>query len=122
MKIKDYQKATKRTLVDLPQNMDNSLHMCLGLSTEVGELADIFKRKLAYGKDIDLINVKEEIGDIMWYLANLCNFYNIDLEDCMAKNLAKLFARYPEKFTEDQALIRQLEIERKALETDGLHH
>lgn len=42
-------------------------HGQLGMITEVGELADAFKRDLAYGKPVDTVNVMEECGDILWY-------------------------------------------------------
>jgi NTP pyrophosphatase (non-canonical NTP hydrolase) len=63
MDIKEYQKQAERTLVKLEKNSYDLLHMCLGLQTESAEISDVFKKKLAYNKDIDWINVKEEIGD-----------------------------------------------------------
>lgn len=47
----------------------DTLHGGMGLLTEVGELYDAYKRHIFYRKDLDMINLKEEIGDILWYLA-----------------------------------------------------
>jgi NTP pyrophosphatase (non-canonical NTP hydrolase) len=116
MSIKEYQKQAERTLVKLEKNSYDLLHMCLGLQTESAEISDVFKKKLAYNKDIDWVNVKEEIGDLMWYIANLCNLNEWDLENILETNINKLKIRFPEKFTNDLAINRDLLEERKTLE------
>ena len=80
------------------------------------EISDVFKKKLAYNKDIDWVNVKEEIGDLMWYISNFCNLNNWDLREILNTNIQKLKIRFPEKFEENQAINRNLEQERKTLE------
>ena len=92
------------------------MHMVLGMLTETGEIADVYKKNLAYKKPVDLVNVKEEIGDLMWYISELCNYYNWDLEDILQTNIDKLRARFPEKFTTDNAINRDLITERIILE------
>ena len=116
MEIKEYANEVKRTLADLGYKEKNNIHMLMGLSTEVGELTDIFKKNFAYNTKIDWVNVEEEICDIMWYLINLCNINGIDIEKALDKNISKLKARYPEKFDEELARNRNLELERKILE------
>jgi NTP pyrophosphatase (non-canonical NTP hydrolase) len=44
-------------------------HASLGISTEVGEIEDAVKRVLIYGKPFDRVNVLEECGDVLWYVA-----------------------------------------------------
>lgn len=97
--------------------MLTNVHMVMGMQTEVGELQDVFKKNLAYGKKIDWTNVKEEIGDLMWYIAEFCNTNGFDLEDILATNIAKLKARYPEKFTAENAINRDTDTERQILES-----
>lgn len=94
------------------------IHYVLGVGTEAGELQDAVKRCVAYNKPLDKINIKEEIGDVLWYLARLCSLTGLTLEECMERNIEKLRARYGEKFTEFAALNRDLDKERKVLETD----
>lgn len=91
-------------------------HYALGVGTESGELQDILKKALVYGKPIDKVNVKEEIGDVIWYLDRLCKMYGWTLEEIMETNIQKLKTRYGEKFTEEAALLRNLEKERETLE------
>lgn len=116
MEIKQYQQLASRTCPDLGDETKNTLHMLMGLSTEVGELTDIHKRNFAYKKDLDHVNQVEEVGDIMWYLANYCNIHGINLAEAMTKNIAKLQQRFPEKFSEKEAIDRDTDAERKILE------
>ena len=44
-------------------------HAAMGMITETGELVDNYKRRVVYGKKLDIINLTEEIGDCMWYAA-----------------------------------------------------
>lgn len=118
MEIEEYQKKSRRTLSKLNSNLEDNIHMTLGLVTEAAEIADVFKKKLAYNKEVDWVNVKEELGDIMWYVSNMCNINGWDLRDILAVNINKLQIRYPEKFTNENALNRNLTIEREELEKD----
>jgi NTP pyrophosphatase (non-canonical NTP hydrolase) len=94
------------------------LHASIGLCTETGELQDALKKHIFYGKPLDeamLVNLKEELGDIMWYVAIACDALGADLGEVMEKNIAKLKARYPDKFTTKDALNRNLDKEYKIL-------
>lgn len=115
MDFKTYLTESERTLKDKGKDM-NLLHGTVGICTEAGELLDAFKRNIFYGKELDTVNVKEEIGDIMWYIAIMCRELNMDMGDILQTNIDKLKARFPEKFTEHHALNRDLNTERNILE------
>lgn len=100
----------------IQEKISENLHMVLGMVTESAELADVFKKNLAYGKIIDWVNIKEEIGDLMWYIANFCTINNLDMDEILDINIKKLETRYPEKFTEHNAIHRNLSAERNTLE------
>jgi NTP pyrophosphatase (non-canonical NTP hydrolase) len=68
-----YIKQVKRTLVDLGSQQKNLRHLAMGISTELNEILDIFKKKFAYSKDVDINHLAEEIGDTAWYSYNLFN-------------------------------------------------
>ncbi len=110
---KDYQ-----PVVDRLHNQDAArlLHYALGLATEAGEFQDAVKKFIAYGKPLDKTNLKEEVGDLLWYIARICSLYGWSMEEVMDLNINKLKARFPEKFTEENALTRDLANERKILE------
>ncbi|GAG48036.1 unnamed protein product [marine sediment metagenome] len=116
MNLKEYARDAKRTAAMLKTETMDDLHMVLGMVTEVAELADVYKKYIAYGKDLDFINIQEEIGDLMWYIINFCTFNNFNLEKILQNNIDKLKSRYPEKFTEHNANHRNLEKEREVLE------
>lgn len=92
------------------------LHAGIGLSTEAGEFLDALKKHIFYGKELDRVNLKEEIGDLFWYLAIACDELDVEFETLMERNIEKLRARYGEKFTQDRAEKRDLKIERQILE------
>jgi NTP pyrophosphatase (non-canonical NTP hydrolase) len=116
MNINDYQLKAARTCAKIDGAIMDDLHMVLGMQTEAAEIADVYKKTIAYRKPLDFVNIKEEVGDLMWYVANLCNMNGWDLREILATNIAKLEARYPEKFTEEQAINRDLNNERQILE------
>ena len=91
-------------------------HAVYGLVTEAGELMDEVKRTKLYGKELDKTNLLEEAGDIMWYLAVLCDDLQVDFETIWQKNIDKLKVRFPDKFTNKEALERNTIAERKILE------
>jgi NTP pyrophosphatase (non-canonical NTP hydrolase) len=122
--MKDYIKQAMRTnapndkAVERLQNNKtvDILHAFMGLSTEANELLDMLKKHIFYGKEIDYVNTIEELGDIFWYAALICDSMHIDFEEVLHKNIEKLKKRYPEKFSNEKALNRDLEEERKVLE------
>lgn len=107
--------------VDLssPHQDVDILHAVIGLATEAGELLDPFKKAMFYGKTVDLVNTDEEIGDILWYVAIYLNARGLTFEQVMQQNIDKLRVRYPEKFTSEAAINRDLTAERDALEQGG---
>lgn len=93
-------------------------HAVLGLGGEVGELAGAVERWIYYGGELDSLNIKEELGDLLWYIALACNVKGFSLEDVMEANIRKLKARYPDKYTDLAAAEgnRDRAKEREALE------
>jgi NTP pyrophosphatase (non-canonical NTP hydrolase) len=126
MKSNEYIKHAVRTNVKDLKDISNRfnsdsiidlLHAAIGLSTESNELLDVFKKHLFYGKEIDMINVKEELGDICWYIAIILDDRNWTWEEIWTMNIEKLKKRYGENFSKDKALNRKLKEEREVLET-----
>lgn len=96
--------------------MIDVLHSAIGLSSEAGELLDAVKKHLYYGKALDVVNLKEELGDALWFISILLNRLEISFEEVMEKNIEKLKARYGDKFSEEKAINRNLTNEREILE------
>ena len=97
-------------------------HAGAGMATEAGEFVDNLKKGTFCGKEFDYHNLAEEIGDMMWYVAVAVDALNevmpngITLEQIMRANIEKLRTRYPEKFTVEAGLNRDLDAERRTLE------
>lgn len=120
--FRDYQRLAMRT-ESVPTHLGEQAikehrirHAILGFGSEGGEMVDADKRRHAYGKPYDEKNLLEEAGDLCWYLAILLDALGVPLETVLEANIAKLRARYPEKFTQEAALNRDLVNERKVLE------
>lgn len=101
----EYQELASRTEKPLafPDRLN---HGMLGIITEAGELGDAIKKFTIYDKPLDISNIHEEVGDLFWYIAVICNTCNISMEEAIADNIAKLQKRYPEKYTNEAALAR----------------
>ncbi len=93
-------------------------HAVLGMASEAGEAVDAVKKHLFYGKPLDKVNLIEEAGDMLWYLAILSLALETPLAEIAQRNINKLEARYGEKFSEQGATVRDLDAERAVLEDD----
>ena len=90
------------------------LHMVAGISGEAGELLDAIKKATIYRKPLDIANVREEAGDIMFYLTGLLDSLGVDLQDVIAENMVKLSLRYQSlSYSNDQAIARMDKVEDK---------
>jgi len=96
MDFKEYQEKAKQTAIYKDQG-ENYIYPSLGLAGETGEVMEKIK-KLIRDKDgiIDDEFKKEitkELGNILWYLAQLSTEFNISFQDVAEKNIEKLFSR-----------------------------
>lgn len=112
MSPKEYQDLAVTTAKMFPEGMmvapqlSNILHATLGIAGEAGELVDAVKKTVIYNKPLDLVNFREELGDILWYVALGCHAADLNMEEIMQENIAKLKKRYPEKYTDAAAIER----------------
>jgi NTP pyrophosphatase (non-canonical NTP hydrolase) len=124
MEMNEYLKQSKCT--DLPDvnpayerinpRMTQLLHGAIGISTEAGEILDAFKKHIYYGKPLDEVNIMEEVGDVMFYIAIILREFGYSFEDAAKMNIDKLRLRYGERFSEYDAMNRNIEKEREVME------
>ncbi len=88
-----------RTMNFMPELKDNLGHACMGLAGESGEVVDLMKKHLFYGKELDDLKLKNEIGDCLYYLQFLTFLIGSSIGECMELNTVKLAKRYPEGFS-----------------------
>jgi len=92
------------------------IHSALGLSTEAGEFVEALLDHVD-GADLDLVNLSEELGDVCWYVAIGSDTVKVPLSEIQQTNINKLKARFPDKFSEEKAINRDLDKEREILES-----
>ena len=78
----------------------------LGLAGEAGEFANLVKKMTAHGHPFDPDSLKDELGDVLWYLAEAATAAGLNLEDIASYNIDKLIKRYPEGFSEEHSINR----------------
>lgn len=91
----EYQKLAMRTENPECRVLTN---VGLGLSGEAGECADIIKKHIHHGHDLDKEHLKTELGDVCWYIALGCELIGCSMDEIMRMNIEKLKARYPDGF------------------------
>ena len=91
-----YQEQSRKTYSDIPTD-DPIVYPTLGLVNEAGEVAGkikkIFRDKNGVISDDDREALKHELGDVLWYLTQICTNLDLTLEDVAEANLDKLFSR-----------------------------
>ncbi len=109
MKLYEYQEAVKRTCVTSDPHETMKLAL-VGLQDELGEIAGPLKKYLWHGHTaLDRAHLQDELGDVLWYLATLCNALDILLEAALEGNIEKLRKRYPQGFSCQRSLYRTSE-------------
>lgn len=105
----------------LSQKQMELLHAAIGIVTEAEELFSAVFDHIDRGTELDETNLFEEIGDSLWYQAMVLRSTGKNFSQAMQVNIDKLAKRYPEKFSSEAALNRNLDAERQVLEA-GVHH
>lgn len=105
----------------------------IGLSSEVGSLVRHVKKRLRDGDAHELFSAEmaEELGDVLWYVANLAEKLDLELDEIAQSNLGKIRGRWPlhgqtlpmsigdEHFPEHERLPRQTSVRFVESEEDG---
>jgi len=112
---------SKATLLDpavteISEDAARLIHAGMGLNTESVEFLEAIYAHVFDGAELDFINLKEELGDMLWYQAIAVDDLGTSFKEEGDRVIAKLKARYPEKFDESLAENRDLDAERKVLE------
>lgn len=102
MNLKQYQKLCQKTAKNFSNSTEEIMTYGLGIAGEAGDVAGCIKKTFAHN-DNQVQGIKENLGDTIWYLAMICNYFHWDLEDVLQENVQKLQTRYPQGFNEDLA-------------------
>lgn len=105
MTLSEYQKEVMRTCGQA-DSRERLAMAIIGIVDELAEVAGPIKKHLYHSHDLDREKMKDEIGDVCWYLALLCNTLGLSLEDVMEHNVSKLKRRYPDGFDSERSINR----------------
>lgn len=96
MNFSDYQTRSRHT-ARYPVIGHAVIYPTLGLTNEAGEVAGkikkIFRDKNGVIGDAEREMLKSELGDVLWYLAQICTELELSLDEVAEHNLAKLLSR-----------------------------
>ena len=96
MQLSDYQNRSRATAV-YPDAGHNLTYPALGLCGEAGECAEKVKKALrdegGVLSDDRRAALAAELGDVLWYAAQLATEAGLDLDAIAEDNLAKLLSR-----------------------------
>ena len=96
MNFSDYQTQSRKTAL-YPSIGHGVIYPTLGLTNEAGEVAGkvkkIFRDKGGVIGAAEREALKGELGDVLWYLAQVCTELDLSLDDVAGHNLEKLFSR-----------------------------
>jgi NTP pyrophosphatase (non-canonical NTP hydrolase) len=107
--LNGYQALTDRTAGRSSDSRIDLAVWTLGLAGEAGEVAEHVKKYLGHGHDLDVGKVSKEIGDVLWYCATLARQLGLSLGDIGRANIAKLQARYGDRFSAEKSRNRDEE-------------
>jgi len=106
--LTQYQEYAQRTAGAGGNGERRLIIAALGLAGEAGEFANLVKKRTAHGHtDITPEILADELGDILWYVAEAASSVGLDLGDIAQANVEKLRKRYPEGFSQERSIHRE---------------
>lgn len=105
MEFREYQALARRTQNKELMPVERRLHALHGMSAEVGEIHSIYQ-KFYQGHPVKKDELEAELGDLMWFIAELCDVIGADMDEVAQGNIGKLTKRYPEGFDAERSVRR----------------
>ena len=91
MNFYEYQDESRKTwLFDYKYDFTRSV---LGLVGEAGEIAEKVKKLLRGDGKLKKVDMAKELGDVMYYIARIADYYKLTLEEIAKLNIKKLKSR-----------------------------
>jgi len=104
--LEEYTQFVVRTC-GATDDKDRFILAALGIAGEAGEVADLAKKLLSHGyQEGHAVKFREELGDLLWYIALMCDILGFPLENVLAANVEKLRKRYPEGWSVERSINR----------------
>ena len=93
IEMNEYQLLARETAL-YPKSL-GLYYTALGLTGEAGEVAEKVKKMIRDNKTIEdcQIEIMNELGDVLWYVANVAHEFGLSLEEIAENNVLKLKSR-----------------------------
>lgn len=105
--VNEYQRLASRTINPELSDAEKELHALHGLSGEVGEIHSLYQ-KVYQGHKMDDDHLMKEIGDLLWFIAELCTAKGFNMGNIANMNIDKLIKRFPDGFSVERSLNRKV--------------
>lgn len=105
--VRRLKKDPKVIMADFHERDADLVHMALGLSGEAGEIVDAVKKYSIYGKELDVKNAIEELGDIEFYAEGMRRIIGVTRREVLRRNIKKLTKRYGQQYSDRAAIERK---------------
>jgi NTP pyrophosphatase (non-canonical NTP hydrolase) len=106
MELNQYQELALRTHNEEASQVQSFANYALGLNGEAGEVADHIKKGIFHGHEMNRHELAKELGDVLWYVANISNLIGMSLDQVAEMNITKLKKRYPNGFDKERSVNR----------------
>lgn len=110
MTFDEYQNLALRTAGKHDNLNDALTNWAFGITGEAGEVVDAIKKIIFHGHYPGATKLKDELGDLLWYITVTADSCGYTLEELAVSNNIKLKMRYPVKFTSECSRDRDKEV------------
>lgn len=105
MTVNEYQSLAGRTINHSLSREETLRHSLFEMCGELGEIHSIYQ-KVYQGHKIVVDDLKKEVGDLLWGIAEFCTVNGWSMEEVAKLNIDKLRKRYPNGFEKEKSLFR----------------
>ncbi len=103
----EYQKLAMRTLNPSLTKKEILINGVMGLGGESGEVIDYVKKHLFQGHNLDKKVIEKELGDVLWYVAEICEALDLEFDEVFKINIEKLEKRFKNGFSVNESINRK---------------
>ena len=107
MNLNEYQKLAQISARKDRSKKDVLINSAMGLCGESGEAIDYIKKHLFHDHPLEKEVLMKEMGDVLWYLADMAEALDVTLDEVASMNIEKLRKRYPEGFDSEKSINRK---------------
>lgn len=107
MTLNEYMELAQRTSNRALDQKGHLFNGVLGLTGEAGECTDLIKKHYFQDGRNFVDDLEDELGDVLWYVAETARALGLTLEEVAVRNVEKLKKRYPEGFEAERSLHRE---------------